>query len=82
MTRIDDLAERVDRLVLRHEELLRINQLLQEQLASVSQERDSLKSRLAAARSRIDTLLDRIPADAVPTPMPHTHPLQRDHDAA
>lgn len=82
MSRIDDLAERVDRLVLRHEELKRINELLQEQLANVAQERDSLKSRLAAARSRIDTLLDRLPADAPHSAAPEPFPLQRDHDAA
>ena len=36
---------------------------LLEQVAQLSGERDSLKSRLAAARARIDALLERLPAD-------------------
>lgn len=68
MSTLDDLAERIERLVLRHEELQRTNALLQTQLASVTNERDSLRSRLAAARARIDALLDRLPADAATTP--------------
>lgn len=65
MSRFDELAERIERLVLRHEELKRTNALLEQQLATVNQERDNLKSRLLAARHRIDALLDRIPtADA------------------
>ena len=69
MSRLDDLAERIERLVLRHEELKRTNALLEQQLASVSGERDSLRSRLAAARSRIDALLDRLPAERVAAPV-------------
>ena len=68
MSRPEDLAERIERLVLRHEELKRTNALLTQQLGSVSHERDSLRSRLAAARARIDALLDRLPAEAVTTP--------------
>jgi len=68
MSRLDDLAERIERLVLRHEELKRTNTLLEQQLGSVSSERDSLKSRLAAARARIDALLDRLPTDSAPNP--------------
>jgi cell division protein ZapB len=63
MTKLHDLAERVDRLVLRHEELKRTSQLMEQQLQVVTAERDSLKSRLAAARARIDALLARLPAD-------------------
>ncbi|OYU92641.1 MAG: DUF904 domain-containing protein [Burkholderiales bacterium PBB5] len=71
MSRLEDLAERVERLVLRHEELKRENALLTQQLATVGGERDSLRSRLAAARARIDALLDRLPADAAPVaPVP------------
>lgn len=62
MATIDDLAERVERLLLRHEELQRTHDLTQQQLAAVTTERDSLRSRLAAARQRIDALLDRLPA--------------------
>ena len=64
MSRLDELADRVERLVLRHEELKRTNGLLEQQLAATSSERDSLKSRLAAARARIDSLLDRLPAES------------------
>jgi cell division protein ZapB len=63
MTKIEDLAERVERLLLRHEEQKRTNELLREQLQAVTHERDSLRSRLGAARSRIDALLERLPAD-------------------
>ena len=63
MTKLHDLAERVDRLVLRHEELKRTSQLMAQQLQAVTAERDSLKSRLAAARARIDALLARLPGD-------------------
>ncbi|OYU45975.1 MAG: DUF904 domain-containing protein [Burkholderiales bacterium PBB4] len=58
---IDQIAERVERLLVRHAELQRTNALLNEQVAALTQERDSLKSRLAAARARVDALLDRIP---------------------
>ena len=63
MPKLDDLAERVDRLVLRHQELKRTSALIEQQLVAVSAERDSLRSRLAAARARIDALLERLPAD-------------------
>ena len=60
-TQIDQVCERVERLLLRHEELERTNALLSEQVQQLTQERDSLKSRLAAARARVDDLLDRLP---------------------
>ena len=60
---LEELIGRVDRLVLRHGELQRTNALLTEQLHAVSSERDSLRSRLAAARARIDALLERLPAE-------------------
>jgi uncharacterized protein (TIGR02449 family) len=63
MATLQDLAERLDRLLLRHQELERTNALLHEQLDAVGSERDSLKSRLTAARSRIDALLERLPAN-------------------
>ena len=58
---LDPLAERVERLLVRHEELQRTNALLVSQLEALTQERDSLKSRLSAARSRVDALLERLP---------------------
>ena len=65
MSKIQELADRVERLLLRHEELTRTNTLLEQQLAAVSQERDSLRSRLNAARSRIDSLVERLPVERV-----------------
>ncbi|MES2090939.1 MAG: DUF904 domain-containing protein [Pseudomonadota bacterium] len=62
MSRIDDLTDRVERLLLRHEELQRTHALMQQQLAVTTHERDSLKARLAAARARIDALIDKLPA--------------------
>ena len=62
MSRLPDLADRIERLLLRHEEQKRTNTLLEQQLRVVSDERDNLRSRLAAARARIDALLDRLPA--------------------
>ena len=64
MATLEELADRVDRLLLRHEELKRTASLLEQQLATVVQDRDSLRSRLSAARGRIDALLARLPADA------------------
>ncbi len=58
---IDQITERVDRLLVRHEELQRTNALLQAQVNALTKERDSLKSRLSAARARVDALLDRLP---------------------
>lgn len=59
---LDQITEKVERLLLRHEELQRTNALLVEQVQALQAERDSLKSRLLAARARIDALLDRLPA--------------------
>ncbi len=58
---IDAVIERTERLLLRHEELSRTNALLLEQVNALTHERDTLKSRLAAARSRIDALIERLP---------------------
>ncbi|TXI20519.1 MAG: DUF904 domain-containing protein [Roseateles sp.] len=63
MASLPELTERVERLLLRHDEILRTNLLLQEQVATLTQERDSLRSRLNAARARVDALLERLPTD-------------------
>jgi cell division protein ZapB len=60
-TQIDAVIERTERLLLRYEELERTNALLSEQLETVTHERDALKSRLSAARLRIDALIERLP---------------------
>jgi cell division protein ZapB len=63
-TQIDQITERVERLLLRYEELQRTNALLSEEIGVLTQERDSLKSRLGAARARVDALLERLPENA------------------
>ena len=60
-TQIGQIMGRVELLLLRHEELLRANAQLGEQVSALTHERDSLKSRLSAARSRVDALLERLP---------------------
>jgi cell division protein ZapB len=58
---IEQVAERVERLLVRYEELQRTNALLAAQVEVLTQERDSLKSRLSAARARVEALLERLP---------------------
>jgi ABC-type phosphate transport system auxiliary subunit len=60
-SQIDQITERVERLLLRHAEVQRTNALLARQVEVLAQERDSLKSRLTAARARVDALLERLP---------------------
>ncbi len=60
-SQIDQIAERVERLLVRYEELQRTNALLAQQVEALTGERDSLKSRLSAARARVDALLERLP---------------------
>jgi RNase adaptor protein for sRNA GlmZ degradation len=61
---IDQLAERVERLLVRYAESRRTNALLSDKVEALTMERDLLKSRLSAARARVDALLDKIPASA------------------
>ncbi|MGE5117228.1 MAG: DUF904 domain-containing protein [Betaproteobacteria bacterium] len=68
MPTLEDFVHRVERLLVRHDELKRTNSLLEQQLASVTAERDSMRSRLAAARARIDALLERLPHDVTAAP--------------
>ena len=60
-SQIDQITERVDRLLVRYEELQRTNALLAQQVTALTSDRDSLRSRLNAARSRVDALLERLP---------------------
>ena len=60
-TQIDQITERVERLLLRYEEMQRTNALLSDQVSVLMHERDSLQSRLNAARARVDALLERLP---------------------
>ncbi len=73
LSQIDQITERVERLLVRYEELSRTNALLYQQISALTQERDSYKSRLSAARSRIETLLERLPeTPANPTTQPES----------
>lgn len=67
---IDALSDRVERLLLRHEQLLRANELLQAQLTAATRERDALRQRLREARSRVDALIARLPAEDEPGETP------------
>jgi cell division protein ZapB len=64
LSHIEQVTERVERLLLRYDELSRTNALLAEQVQALTTERDSLKSRLSAARSRVEALLERLPDTA------------------
>jgi cell division protein ZapB len=67
-SQIDQIATRVEHLLARYEELQRTNAELCTQVELISQERDSLKLRLGAARARVDALLERLPDGAPPLP--------------
>ena len=69
MASFDDLTSRVERLLLRFEELQRTNELLEDKLRSATAERDSLRSRLTDARSRVDALLSKLPDDVPLAPV-------------
>ena len=64
-SQIDQITERVERMLLRYAELQRTNVLLAQQVDELVQERDSLKSRLSAARARVDALLERLPENSL-----------------
>ena len=58
---LDQIAERVERLLVRYAEMQRTNALLSQQVLTLTQERDSLNSRLHTVRVRMDSLLERLP---------------------
>ncbi len=65
---IDQIAERVEHLLLRHDELQRTNALLVQQLQQLKTDNEQLRSRLNAARARVDALIEKLPANgAQPT---------------
>jgi uncharacterized protein (TIGR02449 family) len=63
-TLLQQITDRVERLLVRHQELQRTNDLLKQQVAQLTQERDALKGRLQTARNRIDALLERLPEES------------------
>ena len=60
-SQIDQITERVERLLVRYEELATHQRLAGAAGGCLTHERDSLKSRLGAARARVDALLERLP---------------------
>lgn len=69
LTPVEQIAERVERLVLRHEALLSSYAQLREEAGALLLERDSLKSRLAASRARVEALLGRLPENSGLAPL-------------
>jgi cell division septum initiation protein DivIVA len=63
----DALTDRIERLLIRHEESRRTVALLERQLSELTAERDGLQSRLQAASQRIDAVLQRLPT--APSPL-------------
>ena len=63
---IDQITQRVEQLLLRYEHLQRTNADLAGQVTALAHERDSLRSRLSAARARVDALIERLPETAEP----------------
>jgi len=63
-TPIDQISERVNRLLVHHEELLRANQLLQQQVEALRQERDLLRLQSQAVRQRLDALIEQLPTES------------------
>ena len=64
---IEQITERVDLLLGRYAQLQRTNGLLAEQVYALTQERDSLQSRLSTARAKVDALIERLPPEPAPT---------------
>lgn len=64
----DLIADRVERLLLRHEELQRTNALLLQQVRQLGQERDQLQAQCQAARQRLDALLLHLPEPSPDVP--------------
>lgn len=65
----DLIADRVERLLLRHEELQRTNALLLQQVRQLGQERDQLNAQCQAARQRVDALLALLPEPLPSAPL-------------
>ncbi len=57
---LDQVADQLERLLLLYEEAQKANMLLQAQLDEANQTNNSLRSRLSAARTRIDGLINQL----------------------
>jgi len=67
-THIDLITERVERLLVRHEELQRTISLLKQQVSDLTGERNQLKTQCLTARQRIDALIQQLPPEAEELP--------------
>ena len=65
-SQIDQIADRVERLLLRYAELQLRNAELEHELLRLGQERNALRSRLQTALGRLDALLEQL----APPPQP------------
>ncbi len=63
MPNLEDLVRRVEHLLVRHAELQRTQHLLQQQVSDLTAERDAARQKLVAARTRLDSLIARLPAE-------------------
>ena len=61
---LDQINERMERLVTTNEELQKQNLALQTEIGQLHHERDSLNSRLRAARARIEVLVGHLEQNA------------------
>ncbi|MFM8589499.1 MAG: DUF904 domain-containing protein [Limnohabitans sp.] len=64
---IEQIAERVEHLLLRHQELQRTNELLTAQVQQLKADNEQLRSRLNAARARVDALIEKLPVNGAST---------------
>lgn len=71
---LDQVADQLERLLLRYEEVQKANTLLQAQLDEATQTSDSLRSRLSAARTRIDGLLNQLQPSNLTAPAAESRP--------
>lgn len=60
---LDSLTQRVEQLLEQYQQLQHAHHELQAQLQATTQERDSLRLRLQAARARVDELIERLPVN-------------------
>jgi cell division protein ZapB len=60
---LDPIVGRVDRLLQHHIALEQMNRQLADEVQALQQERDLLRSRLKAARARVDALIERLPVN-------------------
>ena len=75
---IEQITERVDRVLLRQEELQRTKALLTQQVHALTQERDLLKAKLNAAKQRLDAVLAELPDGGASLSSPPAIPMKRE----